>query len=346
MERLRSWFQTNKRSLPWRDNPTPYSVWVSEIMLQQTRAEVVIPYFHEWMKKFPNIQSLAEAPIESVIKTWEGLGYYSRARNLHAGAQTIIQQFSGQIPSSSDELNKIKGIGPYTIGAIRSFAFKQKAAAVDGNVLRVISRYKGIKEDIGKTKTRKLIENEVFKILPENAPWEIMEAFIELGAQVCGKKALCSSCPLKRDCYTNLNGQQKILPIKEKKIQYEKRFRAVALIENNQHFLVRKVNEGEIMSGLYEFFYIDLNSPEEEINKILTHLEKKSALPLIYRKKLPKVNHTFTRFRVQILPFLLQTKEQKEVPSYQWKTLEELDLLPFSSGHKKVLQNLNKICKT
>src|SRR3990167_4180187 len=146
-ESLKRWFFINRRILPWRENPSPYEVWVSEVMLQQTRVSVVIPYFNRWMKHFPTISDLAKASIEAIIKVWEGLGYYSRARNLHEGAKYLLQFHAGELPDSPEHLKKVRGLGPYTIGAIRSFAFKQKAAAIDGNVLRVIARYFSIMEE-------------------------------------------------------------------------------------------------------------------------------------------------------------------------------------------------------
>ena len=142
VESLRSWFQNNKRTLPWREeNPIPYRVWVSEVMLQQTQVSVVIPYFERWMERFPTLESLAKGSIDEVIKLWEGLGYYSRARNLHSGAQFVYEQFDGVIPSDTASLQLIQGLGPYTVAAIQTFAFRQKTAPVDGNVIRVLSRY-------------------------------------------------------------------------------------------------------------------------------------------------------------------------------------------------------------
>ena len=152
---LKRWFLDQKRDFPWRENPSPYAVWVSEVMLQQTQAAVVISYFERWMQRFPTIQALADAPLEDVIKEWEGLGYYARARNLHAGARYVVENYEGQLPANAEQLYKIKGLGHYTVGAILSFAFQQRKAAVDGNVLRVLARYYGITDDIGKSATVK-----------------------------------------------------------------------------------------------------------------------------------------------------------------------------------------------
>jgi A/G-specific adenine glycosylase len=178
VEKLRSWFLSQRRDLPWRENTTPYAVWVSEIMLQQTQVAVVIPYFQRWMDKFPTICSLAAASIEEVIKEWEGLGYYARARNLHAGAQYVVKNHAGELPETEAELRKIKGLGDYTIGAIRSFAFNHKAATVDGNVLRVLARYYGISDDISKMKSVKKFQGLAQSLLPEIEPWIISESLM------------------------------------------------------------------------------------------------------------------------------------------------------------------------
>jgi A/G-specific adenine glycosylase len=197
---LNTWFEENRRAFPWREDPTPYSVWVSEVMLQQTRASVVVPYFERWMITFPSVAALAVAPIEQVIKMWEGLGYYSRARNLHRGAQQIVDDFGGVIPSTKEELLKIRGLGPYTVAAILSFGFKQRAAAVDGNVLRVITRYAWIDQDIQKVATKRVVAEFVESFLDEKQPWVTSEALIELGATICTPAPRCALCPIQSGC--------------------------------------------------------------------------------------------------------------------------------------------------
>ena len=179
---LKKWFLIEQRDLPWRKINDPYAIWISEIMLQQTQVAVVIPYYLKWMQRFPTIQALAEAESDEVIKMWEGLGYYSRARNLHAGARYLIEFFGGILPNNESDLAKIKGLGPYTIGALLSFAFHQKKAAVDGNVMRVMARCYELDDDIAKSKTQKKIRHLVEEILPEDESWIVNEALIELGA--------------------------------------------------------------------------------------------------------------------------------------------------------------------
>lgn len=337
LPKIKKWFLTEKRDLPWRINPSPYSVWVSEIMLQQTQASVVIPYFLSWMKKYPNIKSLAEAPIEEVIKMWEGLGYYSRARNLHAGAKYIVDHHKGEFPTSEEEIRKIKGIGPYTLGAILGFAFHQKRAAVDGNVLRVLARYFQIEEDIKKSSTVKKMQTLMHAILPDFEPWIINEALIELGATICQKKPQCSKCPLKSTCKGYINHQAEFLPVKSKgpKTEYLSRF--VTVINHDNYYLLRKGQPGEIMQDLYEFPYFDSLPKGTSIKNLIL---KTHGLQVEKVKDLPNVSHSFTRYQVELTPTLFHSSSKNEIDKFIWVSKPELIKLPFSSGHRKILSLL------
>lgn len=337
---LVNWFKKKKRSFPWRKSVTPYAVWVSEVMLQQTRASVVIPYFEKWMQQFPTIASLAQAPLEKVIKAWEGLGYYSRVRNLHAGAIYVVEKFHGELPRQAEDLKKIKGLGPYTIGAIRNFAFKEKAAAVDGNVLRVLSRYFHLEEDIAKPATRTKIGQMVEAILPEEEFWIFSEALIELGATVCTRKPSCHECPIRSSCQAYAQGTELELPLKsgKKKIEMLERTAFVICCENA--CLLQKVEKGKIMSDLHEFPYIENSG--NHIGDLLNFIKQKWKLTVKFEENFPLVKHSFTRYRVQLHSYRFAAMEKKDVEGYQWITLKELFQLPFSSGHKKILQFLKE----
>lgn len=338
IEALKRWFVQYRRALPWRDNPTPYAVWISEVMLQQTQVNVVIPYFERWMSRFPTVATLAQAESQDVIKMWEGLGYYSRARHLHSGARYILEYFNGCIPNDEKSLSQIKGLGPYTIGAIRSFAFKQKAAAVDGNVLRVLSRLYNVHEPINQPRVIKQLRTVAERLLPESEPWLAAEAFIELGATICTRKPLCGRCPLKTGCQAHSHGTQNQLPIKDRKIMVEKLFRAVAVIKGPKGLLLRKCGEGEVMSDLHEFPYFD--SPEEGLSH--DAVASKLPLPLNWQYSLSPVAHTFTRYRVKLNPEVFYCSEEHPVDGYEWKQWSEIATLAFSSGHRKVLQAMLK----
>lgn len=329
-DKLKDWFQKNARDLPWRNNPTPYAVWISEIMLQQTQVTVVKDYFVRWMDRFPSVSDLAEAPLEEVIKMWEGLGYYSRARNIHTAAQFIVEKHHGVLPSSKELLAEMKGIGPYTIGAILSFAFHKKAAAVDGNVIRVLSRYYGISEDVQKAATLKKIWTLAEEILPNSQPWLVVEGLIELGAMVCKKEANCWACPLLTGCVSYKQGTQAELPKKSKKVEITPLSREVFVISHEGSFLLKKESEGKIMAGLYEFPYKERR--------------KEAAFPFPFMAKkirnLAEVNHSFTRFKVRLFPAIWEAEEKVDLPDYIWVRKDQIHQFPFSSGHRKILKNL------
>lgn len=329
---LKTWFQKTKRDLPWRVNPTPYAVWISEIMLQQTQVAVVKSYYERWMQRFPSIASLAVAPLSEVIKLWEGLGYYSRVRNIHEAAQFLLREYGGVFPSTREELIKVKGLGPYTIGAILSFAFQKKAAAVDGNVIRVLTRYFALQEDILQTEAKKQIWKIAEEILPEEKPWLVVEGLIELGAVVCKKDPKCFMCPLKEGCEAHHLGIERQLPKKEKKIPITHLKRNVFVIVHGSELLLKKEKEKKVMADLYEFPYTE---------------EKEKAFPFSFAARkiqmLEEVEHSFTRFRVRLIPSLWKALERIPMADYDWIPWREVNQYPFSSGHRRILNCLGAL---
>lgn len=339
-ECLKRWFYAARRELPWRENPSPYAVWISEVMLQQTQVSVVVPYFKRWMERFPSAKALAEAPLDEVIKVWEGLGYYSRARNLHEGARYVMAHHGGELPEEAEELKKIKGLGPYTVGAIQSFAFKRRAAAVDGNVLRVMSRYYSIETPIDQPSTRREIEKLTESILPGSEPWILMEALIELGALVCKKHPECNQCPLKESCLAYEKGLMNKLPVKGKKVPTTFLYRFVAVIQCEKGFLIRKEKEGKVMAGLWEFPYFESGAPILNPHILKSHLESALNLKLDYLERLPEIVHGFTRFKAFLYPYLWKAKRAEQVQDYVWVPFSELLKKPFSSGHRRILKSI------
>lgn len=328
-ENLRKWFFLNRRLLPWRENPSPYEVWVSEVMLQQTQVTVVIPYFKKWMALFPTISALAAAPMEKVIKAWEGLGYYSRARNLKKGAEYVCRRYGGVLPDSYKDLEAVKGLGPYTIGAILSFAFKKKAAAVDGNVFRVLSRLFFIKDSIDQGRTQKKIRELCHSILPDNEPWVMMEALIELGALVCQKKAKCDECPLNPQCLGK--SQADLLPVRSQKGETIHLHRVVPVIYSGRELLLQRGDQGKVMADLWEFPYFDQGANIEEI----------LGISLTLKKALQKISHGFTKYRAFLYPYLYEG-EKKLFSNYLWVPFDHVKTLPFSAGHRQIIGYLRK----
>jgi A/G-specific adenine glycosylase len=343
LESLKNWFLSNKRDFPWRENPLPYAVWVSEVMLQQTQASVVIPYFLRWMERFPTIRDLAEASLDAVIKEWEGLGYYSRARSLHEGAQYVVANFQGKLPDEFESLNQIKGLGPYTIGAILNFAFHRRAAAVDGNVLRVLARYYGLDDDISKVKTVKKIRELTLALLPKKDPWVISEALIELGALLCGRTPQCEKCPLRSSCAANLQGATSRLPVKGTKAATQSLYRAVAVISCENHLLIGRGIQGKVMADLCEFPYFESEALHHDGRAFSAFLSKEFGLDVKHKQSLSSVKHTFTRYRVLLIPHLYQTYKMVDVEGFKWLEIDALQKLAFSSGHRRIFAEVQPL---
>lgn len=337
---LKAWFSAEKRDLPWRQISDPYAIWISEIMLQQTQVAVVIPYYLHWMERFPTIHHLASAPLDVVIKAWEGLGYYSRARHLHEGAKYLVEHFDGQLPCQEQELKKIKGLGPYTIGAILSFAFHQKKAAVDGNVLRVLTRYFGLYDDIAKPTTLNKLRQLAERLLPEEEPWIINEALIELGATICQRKARCHLCPLKETCVAFQQGLVDQLPVKSKTTVTEYLYRAVAVIKCGSAYLVKRGEKGAVMSDLYEFLYFTITQGGITPSQLQEKIKATHQLDVREERALSEVSHGFTRYQVRLYPVLFTCQQTFPVAGFQWITQEALKQLAFSSGHRRIFQQL------
>ena len=237
---LAAWFISEGRDLSWRRGRSPYSTWISEVMLQQTQVKVVIPYYLRWMERFPTIEALAKASWDEVVKLWEGLGYYSRAKNLHEGAKEVLEKFGGILPHEIDVLLSIRGIGPYTAGAILSFAFHERRGAIDGNVARVLSRLFLIEEPIDVEKTKNFLLQKLEEHLPLEKPWVVQEGLIELGALICQRKAHCPSCPLQTQCGAYQTGRVNEFPKKKNKMMVTQLFRNVAVIESKEALLLRQ----------------------------------------------------------------------------------------------------------
>ncbi len=366
LEELRSWFLRQRRHFPWRELATPYSVWISEIMLQQTRADVVVPYFQRWLKQFSNVHALARASLESVIKAWEGLGYYSRARNIHKTAKQIVEEFGGVLPDNESDLLKLNGIGPYTAAAIASFAHHQRAAPLDGNALRVLARWWAVQDDVTLPGTKREMQRAILKMLPISRPWEIAEALIELGALVCKKSNPdCALCPLQGTCAAFQQGLVNCLPVKAPRKKCEKLTRLALIIEGSvkgeQCILVQRRLAHGVMRDLWEFPYTQLQGQwERALLAMICLAPVQSALgdfgllewSLVRRAILqPKrwtslMHHTFTRYKVALRGLHCASAwpenaiEHTEDLEMRFVRTSELEKLPFSAGHRLLLQEL------
>ncbi len=287
-----AWFQEHKRDLPWRRNPDAYRVWVSEIMLQQTRVEAVKPYYERFLKELPTVEALAEAKEDKLLKLWEGLGYYNRVRNMQKAAQQIMIDYQGRFPDTYEEIRSLKGIGNYTAGAISAFAYGIPKPAVDGNVLRVVSRLVGSREDIMKQSVRKKMEEALERVIPADAASDFNQGLIELGAIVCvpNGEAKCGECPVAGLCEARKRGLTAEIPVKSRSKARRVEHRTVFLFRDGKRLAIRKRPSKGLLAGLYEF-------PSETGKMSLgeaAEYSKKIGLAPVRIKELGEAKHVFS----------------------------------------------------
>ena len=318
---LLTWYQENKKKLPWRESRDPYKIWLSEIMLQQTRIEAVIPYYRRFLNELPDVETLANAPEEQILKLWEGLGYYSRARNLGKAAKQIMSQYGGVFPEEASELKKLSGIGDYTAGAIASIAFGKAEPAVDGNVLRVVMRYLASDEDISLPATQKNVAEMLRKIYPagENAG-HFTQAIMELGENVCipNGEAKCGDCPLREGCKARQNGCIDTLPFKSPKKARKQEPKTVFLLSCRGKYAVCKRAENGLLAGMWEFPNADGTLSEEEATAWLIQkgVEPVCILPC------GEAVHIFTHIEWHMCGFAAECAAMPEC--FRWESAETI----------------------
>ncbi len=318
-ERLLRWYRENARVLPWRDCPEPYRVWVSEIMLQQTRVEAVKPYYEHFLEELPTIQALAEAPEEVLLKLWEGLGYYNRVRNLQKGARRVMEEYGGELPASFEELRKLPGIGDYTAGAIASIAFGERVPAVDGNVLRVRARVLNDAADILDPKTKKLAEQQIREIIPEGKAGDFNQSLMELGAMVClpNGPAKCGECPLAEICAAHASGTEQELPVKAKKALRRVEERTVFVLARGKKAALLRRPETGLLSGLWELPSVEGKLSRKQAEEVL------KAWGVLGRSLRPlgKAKHIFSHVEWRMSAYRVDVLEEG---CFQWVNREEL----------------------
>ena len=337
MERLQEmaqplcqWFLEEHRDLPWRRDVTPYKVWVSEIMLQQTRVEAVKPYFTRFLEALPNMQALAEAPEEQLLKLWEGLGYYSRVRNMQAAARQCMELYGGELPAEYEELLTLKGIGTYTAGAIASIAYGKPVPAVDGNVLRVAARVTADREDIGAPAKKKQVEGELKQVMEREqiAPGVFNQSLMELGAMVCVPNGApkCDSCPLYSLCLSRIHQYTDSIPYKAPKKPRRMEERTIFLIQAEDRYLIRKRPGKGLLAGMYEFPSAHGYLSEEEVVGCLEqfgiHSEETEVKSV---KELGAARHIFTHIQWEMRGCRIVLTHMPEHADGVWVTVQELE---------------------
>lgn len=312
-EPLLTWFSAHARVLPWREEPTPYRVWVSEIMLQQTRVEAVKPYFERFVGELPTIQALAKCPEEKLLKLWEGLGYYNRVRNMQAAARTAVEAYGGELPADYEELQKLKGIGHYTAGAIASIAYGIRVPAVDGNVLRVITRVTADTSDIMKQSVKNELEKRLGQVVPEGRAGAYNQALMELGATVCvpNGQPLCEECPWKELCLARAEGAIDRIPVKSRAKPRRIEKKTVLVIRDGERFVLRKRPSKGLLAGMYEFPNMEGTLSEEEVLSLVGKME----LVPVRIQKLPDAKHIFSHVEWHMTGYAVRVaalEEEKE----------------------------------
>jgi len=337
--KLLSWYKKHGRTMPWRDHPDPYAVWVSEIMLQQTRVETVIPYFEKWMKLFPDINSLAKAREQDVLNAWEGLGYYSRARNLYKAAKIIGSEHNGRLPHDLDALRSLPGIGAYTVGAIASIAFKMDEPTIDGNLRRVFARLFDVTEFADSPAGEKLLWDYARKNLPKGKAGDYNQALMDLGAAICvPKNPRCLLCPLMEMCEARKNGTQEQRPVLKPKKGTPHYVHAAGVIVDKGRVLLNQRPESGLLAGMWEFPNARVvENPAKELTKVLF---KEYGLKVKMKELVGEVQHAYTHFKVTVHAFRCEAVSIPKNKKLKWLKKLELDDYPMGKVDRQIAKKL------
>ncbi len=333
-----NWYDNNARNLPWRQTRDPYLIWLSEVILQQTRVQQGLPYFEIFSNVFPTVFDLAHADEEQVLRLWQGLGYYSRARNLHKTAKYVANELNGKFPDSYQELIKLPGIGPYSAAAISSFAYEEHQAVVDGNVFRILARYFGLSHDIAVAKNRNIFADLANELMPQGKASRFNQAIMEFGSLQCSPSPTCQTCPLQISCVAFAENKVNNLPIKTKKTKIVERFFRYFVIEKNNSFLVQKRQNKDIWHSLYEFYLIEGKEPLELLN-LLENDKFLQNLPGVWQELKSRKPHQLSHQKIFMKAWIIQIPDNfvlENIGGLEWKTAIEFENL----GKSVLIENL------
>lgn len=344
--RLLTWYAQNKRTLPWRGHRSEYAVWVSEIMLQQTRVETVIPYFKKWMKSFPTVRALAKASEREVLNAWEGLGYYSRARNFHKAAKIVVEKYGGKLPRDVGELQKLPGIGRYTAGALASILFGMDEPALDGNLKRVYARLFDMKTPVNSAKGEQTLWELARANLPKGKAADFNQALMDLGAMICApKNPRCEVCPLAGDCLARKRGTQNLRPVKFAKKAVPHHVHAAAVIvkriSNSLYALLAKRPSRGLLAGMWEF--PNARVAGEAVEDVASAVGAAYRLTLRAKRgvhPLTTVEHAYSHFRVTVYAFQCELIQASTHENLKWVALKKLDEYPMGKVARLIANKL------
>ncbi len=342
---LLTWYGEQKRDLPWRRTTDPYKIWVSEVMLQQTQVKTVLPYYDRFIERFPTVEALANSDLEAVLKVWEGLGYYARARNLHRAAETIVREYDKQMPSDYESLIGISGIGPYSAAAVASIAFNRNYAVVDGNVTRVICRIFGISEPAAENQVKIKIKNTAAALLMPGRASEFNQAMMELGALIClPKSPSCGLCPVSSLCQAQSLPRPDLLPTRTPAKKVPHYDIAVGIVWQGDRVLIDKRPTNGLLGGLWEFPGGKKEADETLEECVKRELREELGVEVRIQAPFMTVRHAYTHFKITLHAFecrLLRGKPRpKTATAARWVQLQEMQQLPFPRANKRILERL------
>jgi A/G-specific adenine glycosylase len=352
-EKLLTWYETNKRDLPWRRTRDAYAIWISETMLQQTQVATAIAYWERWMERFPTVVALADAPLDYVLKMWQGLGYYARARNLHKAAVVIRDTQGGVFPTDFDTVLSLPGVGRYTAGAVCSIAFGQDVPIVDANVIRVLCRLYRVEGDPKSPRVQKILWEKAEELLPLGHAREFNQAMMELGALVCGKSPVCKNCPLSSECAAFLQGEVPLFPQFAPKKAFTEHVDVSAIVQNaqGQFLLIQRFPDG-LWGGLWEFPRVTMQENEDmQVAAMRAFLETVNGQGEGEAVIVGKVKHGVTTHKITLLGVEIQETQQKKgnsnlmargCQSFAWVTLAQIHDYPLSSPQAKLATQITE----
>lgn len=347
--RLLDWFTINRRDLPWRKTYDPYQIWISEIMLQQTQMDRGVIYFQHWMKKFPDPKSIRAASLQELLKCWEGLGYYSRVKNIRKCAEILIEQYNDRLPETAGELEKLPGIGPYTAGAISSIAFNNNAPVVDGNIGRLFARVFNVDQQLKSPTVKKQLWQKAGEILPQGRAREFNQALMELGALICTpKKPTCSSCPVRQDCFAYRFDVVHARPVKGNISPIIPLFMATGILVHQGRIFIQQRLDNDIWGGLWEFPGGSIEKGEAPEKTVIREFMEETGFEVKLKDQITTTCHHYTRYRVTLHGFFCSLKKEIMPPTltaaqdYRWVEPHELDQYAFPSGHRKLIHFLQE----
>ncbi len=337
---LIAWYQAEKRDLPWRQNKDAYRIWVSEVMLQQTRVDTVIPYFNRFIEQYPTMADFAAADEEKILKMWEGLGYYSRVRNLHHATRDVVTKYGGIVPADLATMKRLKGVGDYTAGAVLSIAYDLPVPAVDGNVMRVYARLFGIEADTFLPASKKVFEQKVSETIAYDDPSSFNQGLMELGALICTPaRPQCLICPVSEHCKAFEQGKTDVLPVKSKKKKAKDQFVVTAVIKNSRgEVLLQKRPEKGLLAGLWEFPSIEVGAAEkQQLGHAQFGMTGMLGFSLVDFRQMVQLKHVFTHLIWHIVGYAAECEAVPEVGSpMQWVSVVDIGGYALPVPHQKV----------